>query len=153
MLIQALRKERTQRYSSVDDFRADVERHQNHQPVKARLNSVAYRMSLFVRRNRSAVIAGCSIAVLLLAAAGIGVYEWMRSAREAANESARSLAQQSAEVLPNESARALALAVRAVETAPVNGPAYPASEKALHDAMMRPQHRKWQLPEAKAASG
>ncbi len=58
ILLMALRKEPARRYSSVQDFAADVERALTHRPVQARPASLGYRASKFVRRNRAAVAAG-----------------------------------------------------------------------------------------------
>lgn len=55
IVLMALRKEPERRYASVQEFSDDLERHLAGLPVRARPDSLAYRSSRFVRRNRVAV--------------------------------------------------------------------------------------------------
>jgi serine/threonine-protein kinase len=66
IVLMALRKEAERRYVSAGQFAEDVERYLAGRPVVARPDSVGYRVSMFVRRNR-ALVAGGSVLTLLLA--------------------------------------------------------------------------------------
>jgi serine/threonine-protein kinase len=82
IVLMALRKEPDRRYSSVQEFSADIERHLAGLPVRARADSLGYRSSKFVQRNRVAVAAS----VVVLAALLLGLYSARRSARSAEAE-------------------------------------------------------------------
>lgn len=62
IVLKALRKEPRRRYASAAELATDLRRHLRGLPVSARPDSLAYRSSRFVRRNRLAVAA----AVLVL---------------------------------------------------------------------------------------
>jgi len=66
--IKALEKDPEQRYQSVSEFARDIQRYLDHEPVEARPPSLAYRLSLFVRRNKLLVSAAALIVVILIAA-------------------------------------------------------------------------------------
>lgn len=57
ILLMAIRKEPERRYSSVEAFAADLDRHLGHRPIAAREPTASYRLLRFVRRNSAAVIA------------------------------------------------------------------------------------------------
>ncbi len=83
IVLCALRKEPDRRYSSVDELSADVQRFRIGRPVRAQVDSVAYRTRKFVARHRAAlfwIAALLSIAVATLPAV---VSERLRTAREA----------------------------------------------------------------------
>jgi serine/threonine-protein kinase len=61
----ALRKEPEQRYPTVDQLRADLERHRRRLPVSARAGNWRYLAGRFIRRNAWAVAAGVVIPALL----------------------------------------------------------------------------------------
>ena len=63
----ALRTEPERRYPSVGALRDDIRRHQQQRPIKARPDTLRYRVSRFIGRNRIAVAAGTAMALLLLA--------------------------------------------------------------------------------------
>jgi WD40 repeat protein len=65
----ALRKEPTRRYASVKQLCDDVQRHLDAQPVLARADTMTYRVSKFVRRNR--VLVGATFAIMLALAIGL----------------------------------------------------------------------------------
>jgi serine/threonine-protein kinase len=67
IVLMALRKEPQRRYTSVAQLSDDVRRHLEARPVLARKDTVSYRTSRFVRRNKSAVTAA---ALLLLSVIG-----------------------------------------------------------------------------------
>lgn len=66
IVMMALRKEPERRYASVEEFASDVRRHLAHIPVRARPDTVGYRLSRFVRRYRAGVIAGSALIVMAL---------------------------------------------------------------------------------------
>jgi eukaryotic-like serine/threonine-protein kinase len=63
----ALRAAPERRYASVGALRDDVQRHQERLPVHARPDTVGYRVSRFVRRNRWGVATAASMMSLALA--------------------------------------------------------------------------------------
>jgi len=64
---KALRKNPDERYASVEDLRADLERYRRLLPVSARPATARYRLRKFVRRHRAGVAAGTTLLVALLA--------------------------------------------------------------------------------------
>jgi eukaryotic-like serine/threonine-protein kinase len=75
IVLMALRKEPSRRYTSVEQFAGDISRHLKQLPVVAQTDTLAYRASKFVRRHRVAVVAS-SVALILLLLAFVGtLYE------------------------------------------------------------------------------
>ncbi len=73
IIMKAMRRSPAERYRSVADLAADVKRHQDLKPVRARDGSTRYMVGRFVRRYRWAVAASTTaIAALLIGAGGIG---------------------------------------------------------------------------------
>lgn len=68
ILSKALKKEPAERYASVGAFADDLKRYLIHEPVKARTDTVTYRLTKFVRRHRGGVLSGV-LTVLVLCAA------------------------------------------------------------------------------------
>ncbi|MFN7920584.1 MAG: protein kinase [Bryobacteraceae bacterium] len=71
IILMALRKEPARRYGSVAEFSADVERHLDGLPVKARPDTFRYRAAKFLRRNR---IAAMAAAVTIASVLGFSVW-------------------------------------------------------------------------------
>jgi eukaryotic-like serine/threonine-protein kinase len=67
IVLKALSKEPDRRYASADQFSEDVRRHLAGLPVIARPDTLRYRASKFVRRNRGAVVAGAVVFAALVA--------------------------------------------------------------------------------------
>lgn len=63
----ALRSAPERRYASVEALRGDILRHQQRLPVMARPDTAGYRLSRFVNRHRTGVLAGAAAAALVLA--------------------------------------------------------------------------------------
>jgi non-specific serine/threonine protein kinase/serine/threonine-protein kinase len=92
IVLKALRKEPSRRYSSVDQLSGDIRRHMEGLPVGARPGTLAYRSGKFLRRHRLAVTAAAFFAVALLA--GLATTAWQArvaaaNARRAEVERAR----------------------------------------------------------------
>ncbi|HEX5865507.1 MAG TPA: tetratricopeptide repeat-containing protein kinase family protein, partial [Casimicrobiaceae bacterium] len=80
---KALKKNPAERYASVTAFADDIRRYLDHEPISARPDSLAYRASKFVRRNRIPV-ALASVAVLALLAGLAGtITQAERATRQA----------------------------------------------------------------------
>ncbi|MEO1130171.1 MAG: serine/threonine-protein kinase, partial [Planctomycetota bacterium] len=82
VVMRALAKERERRYGTASELAADLDRFLNDEPVAAGPPSVGYRVSKFVRRNRTTV-AVVGLVALLLAAGLIGTtYGLVQAARD-----------------------------------------------------------------------
>ena len=91
ILLTALRKEPARRYQSVEQFAADVRRHLDGLPVRARPDTFRYRAGKFVRRNRVPVAAGVLFALTLLGGTAATAYQ-AREARAAQTRAERRFA-------------------------------------------------------------
>jgi len=67
IVMKAMEKDRTRRYSSASALSSDIRRHLRNEPVSAGPPTAAYRLSKFVRRNRAVVISGAVVALALVA--------------------------------------------------------------------------------------
>ncbi|MEZ5344682.1 MAG: tetratricopeptide repeat protein [Pyrinomonadaceae bacterium] len=88
IILYALRKDPDRRFSTVDQFSADIWRYIDGMPVSARPSTFLYRSSKFIKRNSFAV----SVAVLVLAVmiAGIIATAWQARIANAERDNARS---------------------------------------------------------------
>jgi tetratricopeptide (TPR) repeat protein len=66
VVMMAMRKEPERRYQSVEQFSEDIRRHLDGRPVIARKDTVGYRTSKFVRRNRVGVAAAALVVLSLI---------------------------------------------------------------------------------------
>ncbi len=80
MVLMAMRKETARRYSSVDQFSTDIQRHLDGRPVIARKDTIKYRAGKFVRRNKTGAVA----LLLILASLVAGI--WTTSVQRARAE-------------------------------------------------------------------
>ena len=89
IVAKALKKNPQERYASVTAFAEDLRRYLGHEPVRARPDSLHYRMGKFVRRNRLAV--GLSALAVAAMAAGLAgtITQAERATREAASANAQ----------------------------------------------------------------
>jgi WD40 repeat protein/predicted Ser/Thr protein kinase len=64
---KALEKDRARRYASAADLAADIRRHLNNEPIRARPPSALYQLRKFARRNKALVggVAGVFLALVL----------------------------------------------------------------------------------------
>lgn len=89
IVLMALRKEPQRRYSSVEQFAADIRRHLQNLPVTAREDTARYRASKFVARHRTGVAATAVFGILLLTALVVAVREARIARQQAAVASAQ----------------------------------------------------------------
>ncbi|MCW5977782.1 MAG: protein kinase [Bryobacteraceae bacterium] len=89
IVLKAMRKEPSARYSSVDQLAEDIQRYLAGRPVGARHGSFRYRAAKFVRRNLLAVVAAAVILVTLVA--GISGMLWQAKIAQARYQDLRRL--------------------------------------------------------------
>ncbi len=83
----AMRKEPERRYASVAQFSEDIRRHGEGLPVLACEDTLAYRTSKFIRRNKVAVAAGVLAAFLLVG--GLAAVSWQAQVTRKERDTAR----------------------------------------------------------------
>jgi serine/threonine protein kinase len=66
IVLMAMRKEPQRRYSSAEQLAEDIQRHQDGLPVLARRDTLSYRVTKFVGRNRVGVSAAAMVALVLV---------------------------------------------------------------------------------------
>ena len=81
IVMMAMRKDLDRRYSSVDQFAADIQRYLDGRTVLARQDSFAYRAGKFVRRNRLMIAAASLVALSLVVGIVIATYQARRAER------------------------------------------------------------------------
>ncbi|HEX3101945.1 MAG TPA: protein kinase, partial [Pyrinomonadaceae bacterium] len=82
IILKTLAKEPERRYQSVQELSEDIRRHLVGLPVTATAESMAYRISKFVKRHRTASIAGGAIVLILLAATAVTFWQARVARRE-----------------------------------------------------------------------
>ncbi len=90
IVLMAMRKETARRYRSVEQFSEDIRRHLNGLPVIARRDTLSYRTTKFVKRNRIAI----SVASLLVLTLVAGVIATAWQAHKATIQEHRARAEQ-----------------------------------------------------------
>ena len=75
IVAKALKKNQSERYTSVTAFADDLERYLSHIPIAARPDTLRYRGSKFIQRNRFAVAAGCLATAAIIVGMGIALYQ------------------------------------------------------------------------------
>ncbi len=85
IVMMALRREPERRYASAEALSEDVLRYLRRRPVSARPDTVGYRVSSFVRRNRALVVGSSLSIVAMLTATAVS----MRQSRIARDEATR----------------------------------------------------------------
>ena len=73
--MKCLEKDRNRRYETASGLAADLDRHLKNEPVAARPPSQVYRLQKAWRRNKTAFTAAALVAVVLVAATGISVWQ------------------------------------------------------------------------------
>ena len=74
IVLKALRKEPHRRYTSVEQFSEDINRHLGNLPVMARPDTRRYRITKFIQRNKAGVAAAALIFLILIA--GLAAVSW-----------------------------------------------------------------------------
>lgn len=74
IILKALRKEPARRYPGVGSFASDIQYYLENKPVTARKDTLSYRATKFIQRNKLGVAAG--VVVLLILIAGIAGIAW-----------------------------------------------------------------------------
>jgi serine/threonine-protein kinase len=87
IVVKALRKEPERRYGSAQQLSDDLQRYLDGLPVTAQRDSVAYRLTKFVRRHRWQVAAS----LLFIGSLGGGIVTTLRQARRAEAERGKAL--------------------------------------------------------------
>jgi serine/threonine-protein kinase len=82
IVAKALKKRPDERYPSADAMAADLRRYLAHEPVSARPDSLTYRVTKFVRRNRLPVALAAVVLVALIAGLAGTVWQARAAARE-----------------------------------------------------------------------
>jgi eukaryotic-like serine/threonine-protein kinase len=75
ILGKALKKAPDERYASVGAFADDLRRFLTHEPVRARPDTVTYRVSKFVRRHQGGVLSALLITVALIGTTSFALWE------------------------------------------------------------------------------
>lgn len=81
-MLKALRKESERRYLSTAQFSDDIRRYLQGLPVIARKDTVGYRTSKFVRRNRVAVAAAALVLLAMIAGLIVSLWEAQSARRQ-----------------------------------------------------------------------
>jgi WD40 repeat protein/serine/threonine protein kinase len=153
IVMQALRKERDERYGSVAEFSDDLQRHLDAIPVRARLNTLTYRLGRFVRRNRERVIAAAAALTILIGGLVATLVQNRQAIHQRQLAIAHELASYANQFIAADPQRALALAMYAVEaTYAQYKSAVPSAENALREAVWL-AHSGVLLPGAKGGDG
>jgi serine/threonine protein kinase/tetratricopeptide (TPR) repeat protein len=74
IVLKALQKEPERRYSSVEEFSRDIDRHLRRLPVKARRTTLTYRASRLIQRHKTEASAA-SVVLLVLSAAAWSTFQ------------------------------------------------------------------------------
>lgn len=75
ILGKSLKKNPAERYNSVSAFADDLQRYLKHEPISARPDTLSYRATKFVRRNRLTFSAAVLAGFLILTASSIAIYQ------------------------------------------------------------------------------
>jgi eukaryotic-like serine/threonine-protein kinase len=91
IIMKAMAKDRTQRYSTASELAAEIERHLRHEPVMAGAPSKIYRIRKYIRRHKLGVVAAAVVMLAILigtAGMAIGLLRAMRAERRALEDAA-----------------------------------------------------------------
>lgn len=73
--LKALAKDPARRYASVDQMAEDIRRHLDGRPISARPDTVRYRVTKFVKRNRWQTAAAVLVMASMLSGAGVALWQ------------------------------------------------------------------------------
>lgn len=77
IVLKALKENPNERYASADQLADDIKRYQNNFPVLAQADSLSYRFKKYAQRNKSLVVVG--ILLVLILVSGISATLWQAS--------------------------------------------------------------------------
>jgi eukaryotic-like serine/threonine-protein kinase len=83
IVAKALEKDPARRYASAGELAADIRRHLNHEPIRARPTSALYQLRKFARRHRALVAAVLGIGLALAAGTVVSVLYAVRAEHNA----------------------------------------------------------------------
>jgi serine/threonine-protein kinase len=75
IVLTALKKSPAERYASVEMFHDDLRRYLNHEPIRARADSISYRTTKFVARNRLTVFAAAMVLITTIVSTGVSLWQ------------------------------------------------------------------------------
>ncbi len=90
IVMKAMEKDRSRRYSSAEALAADIQRHLEHEPVLASPPSTTYRLQKFVQRNQLKVLATSAVILALLTGGGLSLWGWREAVHQRNQSDARS---------------------------------------------------------------
>jgi tetratricopeptide (TPR) repeat protein len=82
IMMKAMAKDRTRRYSSASELAVDIERHLKNEPVLASPPSTSYRIQKFVRRHKAGVAATMLVTTAILLGATLATIGMIQASRE-----------------------------------------------------------------------
>ena len=77
--MKSLEKDRSRRYSSASELRAEIQRHLDHVPILAGPPGVVYRLGKFCRRHRTALAVTAGVVILLAVISGLTAHASRRA--------------------------------------------------------------------------
>lgn len=89
LCLTAMHKDPSRRYQSVEALIRDVDHYLKAEPLEARPDSMRYRLGKFVRRNRASVVAGATVATVIIGLVIFFTLRLTRARNEAVAEAAR----------------------------------------------------------------
>ncbi len=81
IVMKALEKDRNRRYETANGLASDLRRYLDDEPVHACPPTVAYRLSKFAKKYRTAMAIACAFVAVLIAASVISVWQAVRANR------------------------------------------------------------------------
>ncbi len=117
IILKSMRKDRKDRYQTVDDFAEDIRRYLGGLPIEARPTTMGYQVRLFTRRNRLLVTLSLIFVVGLIVATVFSVNQAI-SARESENKAVAAAreATQSRDMARDSESKAKAAALEATRS-------------------------------------
>jgi tetratricopeptide (TPR) repeat protein len=98
--LKAMEKDPNRRYPTAHALAEDIRRHLNNEPVSAGSPTIIYRLSKFIRRNRTQVIAvACVVVVVLLGLLSFKLYKQNIAGKQKLAEEKQNLVFQKAETI------------------------------------------------------
>jgi eukaryotic-like serine/threonine-protein kinase len=79
VVMKCLEKQRERRYETANGLARDIQRYLSDEPVEACPPSATYRLRKFGKKNRAALTSAAAIALLLVAGAGVSIWQAVRA--------------------------------------------------------------------------